>query len=151
MGGNADENIARIRACRAILTPNDILVADANTGWTRAEAARVVAAAADLDVYIEQPCMSYEECLSIRYRTPRPFILDEVIDNVGPLVKGLADDAMDAINLKIPKVDGLTKAKLMRDLAVASGIPMTIEDTWGGDITTAAIAHLARRCASMAS
>jgi L-alanine-DL-glutamate epimerase-like enolase superfamily enzyme len=48
------------------------------------------------------------------------------------------------INLKISKVGGLTKARLMRDLCVASGIPMTIEDTWGGDIVTAAIAHLAR-------
>jgi len=26
---------------------------------------------------------------------------------------------------------------------VASGVPMNIEDTWGGDIVTAAIAHLA--------
>jgi L-alanine-DL-glutamate epimerase-like enolase superfamily enzyme len=51
---------------------------------------------------------------------------------------------MDVINLKISKVGGLTKAKLMRDLCVQHGIPMTIEDTWGGDITTAAIAHLAR-------
>ena len=51
---------------------------------------------------------------------------------------------MDVINLKISKVGGLTKARLMRDLCVASGIPMTIEDTWGGDIVTAAIAHLAR-------
>ena len=88
--------------------------------------------------------MTYEECLSIRRRTGRPFILDEVIDTAGTLVKGLAEDAMDVINLKISKVGGLTKARLMRDLAVASGIPMTIEDTWGGDITTAAIAHLAR-------
>ncbi len=32
----------------------------------------------------------------------------------------------------------------MRDLCVASGTPMTIEDTWGGDIVTATIAHLAR-------
>ena len=36
----------------------------------------------------------------------------------------------------------LAKAKLMRDLCVAHGIPMTIEDTWGGDINTAAIMHL---------
>jgi L-alanine-DL-glutamate epimerase-like enolase superfamily enzyme len=48
------------------------------------------------------------------------------------------------INLKISKVGGLTKARQMRDLCVSSGIPMTIEDTWGGDIVTAAIAHLAR-------
>lgn len=144
VGGNADDDIARIRAAREILQPSDILVADANTGWTRAEAARVVAAVADLDVHIEQPCPSYEECLSIRRRTARPFVLDEVIDGVGTLVRALADDAMDVINLKISKVGGLTKARLMRDLCVQSGIPMTIEDTWGGDITTAAIAHLAR-------
>lgn len=144
VGGNADDDIARIRACREILNPSDILVADANTGWTRAEAARVVAAVTSLDVYIEQPCPTYEECVSIRRRTARPFILDEVITNTGDLVRGLCEDAMDIINLKISKVGGLTKAKLMRDLCVASGIPMTIEDTWGGDIVTATIAHLAR-------
>jgi len=144
VGGNADEDIARIRAAREILAPSDVLVADANTGWTRAEAARVVAAVADLDVYIEQPCPTYAECLSIRRRTARPFVLDEVMDDAAMLVRGLADDAMDVINLKISKVGGLTKARLMRDLCVASGIPMTIEDTWGGDIATAAIAHLAR-------
>lgn len=144
VGGNADDDIERIRACRAILKPTDILVADANTGWTRAEAARVVSAVADVDVYIEQPCMSYEECLSVRRRTSRPFVLDEVVTGPDTLVRGLADDAMDIINLKISKVGGLTKAKLMRDMCVAAGIPMTIEDTWGGDIVTAAIAHLAR-------
>ena len=51
---------------------------------------------------------------------------------------------MDVINLKISKVGGLTKARLMRDVCVASGIPMIIEDPWGSDITTAAIAHLAQ-------
>ncbi|HMO12184.1 MAG TPA: enolase C-terminal domain-like protein, partial [Actinotalea sp.] len=57
--------IARIRACRAILEPADLLVADANTGWTMHEAARVVAAVADLDVHIEQPRASYAEGLAI--------------------------------------------------------------------------------------
>jgi len=144
VGGNADEDIARIRATRAVLKPSDLLVADANTGWTRHEAARVVAAVADLDVYIEQPCLSYEESVSIRRRTGLPFVMDEVIDTPATLVRGIAEDAMDVINLKISKVGGLTKARLMRDLCVAHGIPMTIEDTWGGDITTATIAHLAR-------
>src|SRR5690606_11732482 len=140
----ASDDIARIRACRQILEPTDILVADANTGWTMADAARVVNAVADLDVYIEQPCMSYEESISIRRRTTLPFVLDENIGSGGDLVRGIGDDAFDVINLKISKVGGLTKAKLMRDLCVAHGIPMTIEDTWGGDIVTATIAHLAR-------
>ena len=79
----------------------------------------VVAAVADVDVYIEQPCPTYEECLSVRRRTSRPFVLDEVIGGVDSLIKGLADDAMDVINLKISKVGGLTKARLMRDICVA--------------------------------
>ena len=50
---------------------------------------------------------------------------------------------MDIVNIKISKFGGLTKAKLARDLCVELGVSMTIEDSWGGDITTAAIAHLA--------
>jgi L-alanine-DL-glutamate epimerase-like enolase superfamily enzyme len=50
---------------------------------------------------------------------------------------------MDVVNIKISKFGGLTKARQARDLCVSLGIAMTIEDSWGGDITTAAIAHLA--------
>lgn len=38
---------------------------------------------------------------------------------------------------------GLTKTRQARDLCVSMGIAMTLEDSWGGDITTATIAHLA--------
>jgi L-alanine-DL-glutamate epimerase-like enolase superfamily enzyme len=144
VGGRADDDIARIEACRAALAPGEVLDADANTGWTMHAAARVVAAVAPLDVYIEQPCPSYRECLSIRRRTARPFVLDEVIDGPEALLAAIGDDAMDVVNLKISKVGGLTRARLLRDLCVAAGIPMIIEDTWGGDIVTATIAHLAQ-------
>jgi L-alanine-DL-glutamate epimerase-like enolase superfamily enzyme len=143
VGGDPDEDIARIRAVAAVLGEGEVLVADANTGWLLPDAARVVNAVRDLDVYIEQPCKSYEKCLAVRQRTPLPFILDENIDGVDMLLRAHADRAMDAINLKISKVGGLTKARQIRDLCVTLGIPMTIEDSWGGDIVTAAIAHLA--------
>ena len=79
----------------------------------------------------------------MRRRTHRPFILDESIDDIGMVVRGAGDQAMDVINLKISKVGGLTPARAIRDLCVSLGIALTIEDTWGGDIATAAIAHLA--------
>ncbi len=97
----------------------------------------------DVDVYIEQPCASYEECLSVRRHTDHPFVLDEIIDGVDMLLRGHRDLAMDVVNLKIGKFGGLTRARQARDLCVRLGIAMTIEDSWGGDITTAAIAHLA--------
>ena len=143
VGGDPEVDIERIRAVRAVLQPSDRLVADANTGWTQHEALRVVRAVRDVDVYIEQPCLSYEECLAVRRHTDHPFVLDEVVDSVEMLVRGKADLAMDVVNIKISKFGGLTKARQARDLCVSLGIAMTLEDSWGGDIVTAAIAHLA--------
>lgn len=144
VGGDPDDDISRIHAARRILGDHDVLVADANTGWTRHEAARVVSAVEELDIYIEQPCTTFAECLSIRRRTSRPLVLDETIDSLGTLIRGLDEDAMDVINLKISKVGGITKARTLRDVCVESGVPMIIEDPWGSDITTAAVAHLAQ-------
>ena len=143
VGGNPDEDIERIKLAAAELNPGDKLIADANTGWLMHEAARVVRAVDDIDVYIEQPCETYEECLSIRERNSHPFILDEVINGIDILVRGHADRAMDVVNIKISKFGGITKAALARDLCVKLGIAMTLEDSWGGDVTTAAISHLA--------
>jgi L-alanine-DL-glutamate epimerase-like enolase superfamily enzyme len=143
VGGDPDQDIERIRQVRAILPPTDRLVADANTGWTQHEAVRVARAVRDLDVYIEQPCLTYEECLAVRRQTDHPFVLDENVDGLEMLLRAKTDLAMDVVNLKIGKLGGLTKTKQVRDLCAAMGIAMTLEDSWGGDITTAAIAHLA--------
>jgi L-alanine-DL-glutamate epimerase-like enolase superfamily enzyme len=143
VGGDPDTDIERIRRVTAHLERGDVLIADANTGWTQHQALRVVDAVREEDVYIEQPCASYQECLVVRRHTNRPFVLDEVVDSLAMVVEGARDQAMDVINLKISKVGGLTKARQIRDLCVSLGIALTIEDTWGGDIITAAIAHLA--------
>ncbi len=144
VGGDPDVDIERIRAVAAKLQTGDRLIADANTGWRMHDALRVVRAVRDVDVYIEQPCASYEECLTIRRHTDHPFVLDEVVDSVEMLVRGRADQAMDVVNIKISKFGGLTRARQARDLCVSLGIAMTLEDSWGGDIVTAAIAHLAQ-------
>jgi L-alanine-DL-glutamate epimerase-like enolase superfamily enzyme len=128
VGGDPDIDIARIRTVAIVLQPGDRLVADANTGWLMHEAARVVRAVQDVDVYIEQPCLSYDECLSIRRRTNHPFVMDETIDSIDVLLRGHADRAMDVVNLKISKLGGLTKLRQARDLRVSLGIAMTIED-----------------------
>lgn len=143
VGGDPDTDIERIHAVRAMLSSSDRLVADANTGWTQHEAVRVVRAVRDVDVYIEQPCLTYEECLAVRRMTDHPFVLDENVDGIDMLLRAKNDLAMDVINLKISKLGGLTKTKQVRDLCVSMGIAMTLEDSWGGDVTTAAIAHLA--------
>jgi L-alanine-DL-glutamate epimerase-like enolase superfamily enzyme len=146
VGGDPDVDIERIRAVAAMLEPGDRLVADANTGWRMHDALRVVRAVRDVDVYIEQPCLSYEECLTVRRHTDHPFVLDESIDSLDVLLRGHADRAMDVVNIKISKLGGLTKARQARDLCASLGVAMTLEDSWGGDVVTAAIAHLSHSC-----
>ncbi len=97
----------------------------------------------DVDVYIGQPCLTCEEGFAVRRQIPHPFVLDENIDDLGILLRAKAGLAMDVVNLKIGKLGGLTKIKQVRDLCVSMGIGMTLENSWGGDIARAAIAHLA--------
>lgn len=143
VGSDVETDVGRIRAVAAVLEPGDVLIADANTGWLSHEALRVCRAVRDVDVYIEQPCLTYEECVAVRRRIDHPFVLDECIDTVGSLLRARADAAADVVNLKISKFGGLTRTRQARDLCVTLGLGMTIEDTWGGDIATAAIAHVA--------
>ena len=141
-GPDTDLDIERIRAAREA-APDDLIVADANTGWLSHQALKVANAISDLNVAIEQPCRSYEECLVVRRNTSLPFVLDECIDSVDTLVRAHSDGAMDVVNIKMGKVGGLSKAKQLCDLCVSLGIALTIEDMPGGDITGATILHLA--------
>ena len=143
VGADATVDIERIFKVAAQLKSGNVLNADANCGWRQHDAIRVVRAVRDVELYLEQPCSTYEECLAVRRHCDHPMILDECMDSVGLVIRGWQDSAMDAINLKINRVGGLTKAMMFRDLCIELGIIMTVEDSWGGEIATAAIAHLA--------
>jgi L-alanine-DL-glutamate epimerase-like enolase superfamily enzyme len=52
VGGDPAADIRRIEQAAAQLQAGDILIADANTGWSMHDAARVVDAVRDLDVFI---------------------------------------------------------------------------------------------------
>jgi L-alanine-DL-glutamate epimerase-like enolase superfamily enzyme len=144
LGADPYEDAARTRSVVEATGPEDIIVADANGGWCLQDAVVAARAMDGLErVFFEQPCPTLEECLIVRQRTTLPMVLDECIHDVHSLLRAYDAKAMEAFNLKISKVGGLTQAKLMRDLAVALGLRVTIEDTWGGDLVTAAVSHLA--------
>jgi len=144
VGADPQADVARVRSVVGATGPDAVIVADANGGWSVQDAVVAVRAIGELErVFIEQPCRTLGECLIVRARTTLPMILDESIDSVHSLFRAYGERAMEAFNLKISKVGGLTRAKLIRDLAVALGLRLTIEDTWGGDVITAAVSHLA--------
>jgi L-alanine-DL-glutamate epimerase-like enolase superfamily enzyme len=143
-GADPHEDAERARRAAAATGPEDVLVVDANGGWALQDGVVAARLLEPLErVFLEQPCATLEECLVVRERTTLPMVLDEVIDDVPSLLRAYEARALEAFNLKISKVGGLTRARLLRDLARALGLRVTIEDTWGGDVTTAAVSHLA--------
>ena len=94
-------------------------------------------AVADLDIMLEQPCATLEECAAVRNATGLAMKIDENGHDTASLIRGWQLGCMDAVALKLSKFGGLSQMRRARDLCLDLGVKM-IEDTWGSDITTAA-------------
>jgi L-alanine-DL-glutamate epimerase-like enolase superfamily enzyme len=142
VGLDPDEDIERLTAVREAVGSGIVLFADANCGWNTHQARRFLRATRDLDYYMEQPCASYAENRALRGDCDRPLVLDESIDSLAALVQAHADGVADAITIKLARVGGIGRARLIRDTAVELGIAVTVEDTGGAEIDTAAMVHM---------
>lgn len=143
LGHSVEEDIELMLTLGRKKQPDEIWIGDINCGWRRDQALRFSRALEGLDLYLEQPCRSYEECLSIRQRARHPLKLDESLNSLADVRRAIRDDAMDAMALKVSKFGGLTPSRVIRDVCVDAGIALTIEDAWGSGIATSAYAHLA--------
>ncbi|MCY3769294.1 MAG: mandelate racemase/muconate lactonizing enzyme family protein [Gammaproteobacteria bacterium] len=144
IGADPHEDAERVRQVVEATDSGDWIIADANGGWCLQDAmigARLLEPMQR--VFLEEPCKTLKECLHVRRHTNLPMVLDEVITDVNTLLDAFHENGMEAVNLKISKFGGLTGSKLVRDIAGQLGLRMTIEDTWGGDLVTAAVSHLA--------
>ncbi len=143
VGADPREDARRVLGVVAATTEADHLIADANCGWNLQDA---VIAARLLDradrLLLEQPCATLAACQEVRRHTTLPMVLDEIITDLDSLLRAAAAGSMEAINLKLSRVGGLTPARLIRDVCVGLGMRLTIEDSWGGDLTSAAVSHL---------
>ncbi len=143
VGGDWAGDIDRIRAGVAMLEQGEKAMADANQGWRVDDAIRVARATRDLDYILEQPCQSYEECQQVRRVAEQPMKLDECVTGLAAALRIVADRGAEVCCLKISNLGGLSKARRVRDFLVENRIPVVAEDTWGGEITSAAVAHFA--------
>jgi L-alanine-DL-glutamate epimerase-like enolase superfamily enzyme len=144
LGADPAKDAERVEAVTAVLDDEDMLFADANGGWSLADAVTAVKLLEDVPgLFLEQPCQTYEECLRVRAHTALPMILDEVIVDLQDLLRAWNDHALEGINLKISRVGGLTPGRVIRDAAQQLGLIVNIEDSWGGDVISAAVSHLA--------
>jgi L-alanine-DL-glutamate epimerase-like enolase superfamily enzyme len=142
VGADPREDVERMRAVRAAVPAHVLLLADANGAWQVDAALRFLLGMGEADYYLEQPCMTLAETARVRAACRQPLILDESIGGVEELLQAHALGMVDGVTIKLARVGGLTKGRRLRDIAVALGLRVTIEDTGGSDIDTAATTHL---------
>lgn len=143
VGADWRADIDRLGATVPLLRAGEVALADANQGWLVDEAVRVVRATRELDYILEQPCRTYEECLQVRRVADRPMKLDECVTGLGMAARIAADRSAEVVCLKISNLGGLSKARLVRDFLVDRRVKVVSEDTWGGEVASAAVAHFA--------
>ena len=143
VGGDWATDIERIRATVPLLNPDEKAMADANQGWRVDDAIRVARATADLVFIFEQPCKTYQECQQVRRVATQPMKLDECVTGIHAAQRIVQDRGAEICCLKISNLGGLSKARRTRDYLIENRIPVVAEDTWGGQIATAAVAHFA--------
>ena len=136
-------DVDRILEIVPLIKSEETAIADANQGWRVDHALRIGRATKHLDYVMEQPCKTYDECQQVRRAIDLPMELDECVTDMKMAQRIVADHGADIVCLKISNVGGLSKAKRIRDFLVDNRYPVVCEDSWGGQITTAILSHLA--------
>ena len=141
--GGPSLDAAKIAACLADRKPGEFFLVDANGGMTVEHALRMLRILPDeTDIVLEAPCRTLRECQSLQKRTNVPIIMDELATDDDSIASIIANDLADGIGLKISKCGGLTRGRRQRDMCLAAGLTMSVQDTVGSEISLAAILHL---------
>lgn len=143
IGDDPALDAARIEASLADRKTGEYFIVDANGGMTAEMALRMLRLLpSGLDFVLEAPCATWRECLSLRRRTNVPMIWDELAISDSSIVQLVADDAAEGIGLKISKNGGLTRCRRQRDICIAAGLTISVQETTGSDIAFASIVQM---------
>jgi L-alanine-DL-glutamate epimerase-like enolase superfamily enzyme len=143
VGNDPYDDAERTRAVCEAADPKSLIIADSNGGWTLQGAVVAVRLMEDLDIYVEQPCRETADCAIVMSKSTLPLVLDESITSAAELYRAKYEAKAGAVNVKLGRLGGITGGVRMRNQAQELGMSFCLECTWGGDIISAAVAHVA--------
>lgn len=140
-------DIARVALARELTGPGAFIGSDANTGWTRADAALAIEAFAPYGIaFVEQPLAAkdLEGMASLRGRGV-PIVADESVGDLWDLRSVIAGGAADVVSLYVGMSGGPARAVAMGVEAAAAGLDVVIGSN--GEMGIGAAAQLQVACA----
>jgi muconate cycloisomerase len=139
-------DLRRVAAVRQAVGDAVLLGVDANTGWTRSEAAASLAPLAELGVaFIEQPLARGDlgGMAELRGRATVPIVADEPVGTPQDALAVVRAEAADILSVYAGMAGGLASARRVAAIAVAAGCGWTIGSNLELGIALAAHIHLA--------
>lgn len=143
VGNDPYDDARRVRSVIEHCPDNAVIVADSNGGWNLQAGIIAVREMAGLDIYVEQPCRDTADCAIVQSMSTLPLSMDESVTNAAELYRAKYEAGAGSLNVKLARLGGITGTVRMRDQATELGMTICVEDVWGGDVTTAAVAHVA--------
>ncbi|MGH8791913.1 MAG: enolase C-terminal domain-like protein, partial [Stackebrandtia sp.] len=151
VGADPEGDLDRIKAVREAVGGDVALRLDANQGWERKQAVRIVSAMEDAGLgveLVEQPTneRSLDDLAYVTSHVATPILADESVRTPRDLTRIISSGAADAVNVKLAKCGGLRAARAMLETARQHGVGTTIGSMMEGRIGVAAAASLAAAC-----
>lgn len=143
LDGDHDSDTARIRAVCRSLRRGETVLADANGAYDVTGAARLMAATDGCDANFEEPCRTLAQNLELASCCGRPVVLDQCLDGPQRYAEAIAAGVAAGVGVKPTILGGLGAARTVRDLCIAAGVPMKVDDSWAADVGSVAALHLA--------
>ena len=145
VGGDADEDMRRVRTVREAIGPELDVTIDANCGWDADTAIQCVNALDDCRIVLnEQPTPDgdYASLARVRRETTPPVMADDMCFDLVHARELVRNDACDLLSVYPGKNGGIRKSKAIVDFAAANGVKCSIGSNLEWDVATAAMAHL---------
>lgn len=143
VGGDVEADIERIEHVEANRPRNERILYDVNRAWTRQQAVQVMKATERLGVMFEQPGETLDDIAAIRPLHSATVSVDESLVTLQDAARIARDGIAEVFGIKPNRVGGLTKARRIRDIAMAHGIDCFVMATGGSVLADTEALHLA--------
>ncbi|QHE86271.1 mandelate racemase/muconate lactonizing enzyme family protein [Hydrogenophaga sp. BPS33] len=146
LNGQADADIARVRAVRAVVGNGMLLTVDANQAYDAANAIEVCRALAHENVTLMEQPVPAADVDGLKRVTDAGLMrieADESIGSLAGLVRLIKMDAAHSYNLKVPYLGGLRNTLKAAQICEAAGVRCRLGAIFAPRIASAQAAHLA--------
>jgi L-alanine-DL-glutamate epimerase-like enolase superfamily enzyme len=146
LGRQPEEDIRRIETIRAAVGAEIPIRIDANQGWDKTAALRVLHRLSAHQIeYCEQPVKAHliADLAWVRQHSPIPICADESLFTHTDALRLIQEKAVDYFNIKLSKSGGIHTALKINALAEAAGIRCMIGCMSESRLAISANAHLA--------